>query len=456
MSHSHLQPPRSSSWRAATAAAPDATSESETDAAGKFSDATLTANEDSSAEESGLLIPLKSQSTPVIDDEDDKCWICFESRADELAEPSTHGIWKKPCKCALTAHEGCLLDWISDLEKNPSSMNKAIQCPQCKSNIILRQQRSLFVELGKFVERNVRRTNSVAIIAGISSAFFVSFTVYGVNAVYLICGTKEANTIILGADGRNFEWTWRLAVGLPMIPIILVISRTRLLDATLPILPLIFFCHNEPFHLSLPPSPAITLALLPYARSIYETVYNRFLLPLDKKWTKEIGPTAATQSTDENDVGLEIEVAVDQEDDANGHADPAEAEDQADIEAAEGAAVDGGGGGGGGDRQDAWRVERELVLGPETANLVIGALLFPGVVASMGGILGKIPLIRKVLPERFHRNILGGCLFVLIKDIFTLYYKYKRAKQRRTREILNYQKRVPRRESASTTANHRR
>ncbi|KAK6538761.1 hypothetical protein TWF694_010330 [Orbilia ellipsospora] len=446
MSHSHLQPPRSTSWRAATAN-PEATSESETDVGGKFSDATLTANDDSSAEESGLLIPLKSQSAPIVDDDDDKCWICFESRAEEEADPSTHGVWKRPCKCALTAHEGCLLDWISDLEKNPSSMNKPIQCPQCKSNIILRQQRSLFVELGKFVERNVRRTNSAAIIAGIGSAVFVSFTVYGVNAIYLICGTKEANSIILGGDGGSFEWSWRLIVGLPMIPIVLVVSRTRLLDATLPILPLIFFCHNEPFHLSLPPSPAITLALLPYARSAYETVYNKFLLPWDKKWTTEIGPTAATQSADENDVGLEIEVAVDREDDANGHADPVEGEEQADGEAA---AVQGGNG------QDAWRVERELVLGPETANLVIGALLFPGVVASMGGILGKIPLIRKMLPERFHRNILGGCLFVLIKDIFTLYYKYKRAKQRRTREILNYQKRVSRREATNTTANQRR
>ncbi|KAK6347169.1 hypothetical protein TWF696_007246 [Orbilia brochopaga] len=416
---SHLEAPRSSSRRANLGPA-----ESDTDA-GKLSDATLTANEDSSTEEPGLVIPLKSQPPPIEDDDDEKCWICFESRKDEETEPATHGVWRRPCKCALTAHEGCLLDWISDLEKSPSSMNKPLQCPQCKSNIQLRQESSAIVTLGRSIEKTVRRTNSVAIVAGFSSAFFVTSAVYGVNAVYLICGAKEANAIILGPGGKDFQWTWRLAAGLPMIPLVLIISRTRLLDATLPILPLIFFCHNEPFHLTLPPSPAITLALLPYVRSIYESLYNKFLLPYDKKWTAEIGPTAATPVRDDDDVGLDIQVEAIEDD--------VEEEAVAEDAQANGDVVH--------ENNGDWRVERELVLGAETANLVVGALLFPGVVASMGGILGRIPLIRKVLPERFHRNILGGCLFVLIKDIFTLYYKYKKAKQRRTREIVNYAQR---------------
>ncbi|KAK6512377.1 hypothetical protein TWF481_001265 [Arthrobotrys musiformis] len=428
---SHLQAQRSGSrW----AGAPESDTE-----AGRLSDSTLL-NEDSSAEEPGLLIPLKRQTSIPEYDEEEKCWICFESRKDEETDPSTHGVWKKPCKCALTAHEGCLLDWISDMEKNPSKMNKAIQCPQCKSTITLKQERSAIVDLGRMVEKFVRQTNSVAIFAGLSSAFFVTCTVYGVNAVYLICGTKEANAIILGPNGRDFEWSWRLATGLPMLPMVLIVSRTRLMDATLPILPLIYFCRDEAFHLTLPPSPAITLAFLPYARTIYESFYNKFLLPYDRKWTAEIGPTAGAQGTEEDNVGLEIQVRdVDGDEAANGEPDL--------VAGVEGAVA--------GDQADAWRVERELVLGPETANLVVGALLFPGVIAAMGGMLGKIPLLRRIIPERFHRNILGGCLFVLIKDIFTLYYKYKRAKQRRSREIMNYQKRAVRRD-VNATAGHRR
>ncbi|KAF3937974.1 hypothetical protein ABW19_dt0204569 [Dactylella cylindrospora] len=405
---SHLQAPRSSNRRTNSG-----TLLSEADTA-HLSDATLTANDDSSAEETRTLIPLKPQTPPLVDDEEEeKCWICFGSRKEEETEPSTHGIWRSPCKCALRAHEGCLLDWISDLEKNPSSLNKPIQCPQCKSNILMRQDRSLVVDMGRSIERNVRRTNSMAIVAGIGSAFFVTSSVYGAQAIYLICGRKEANAILMGPGNRDFQWTWRLAVGLPMIPIILVVSRTRLLDATLPILPLIFFCHNEPFHLTLPPSPAITLALLPYVKSIYEGFYNKFLLPYDKQWTAEIGPTAAVPAPDEDDVGLEIAIGEE--------ALVEDGEEFADRHAGAAAAPNGpvpaenANNNVNGQREDGWRVERELVLGPETANLVVGALLFPGVVASMGGILGKIPLIRKMLPERFHRNILGGCLFVLIK-----------------------------------------
>ncbi|KAF3918328.1 hypothetical protein ABW21_db0206417 [Orbilia brochopaga] len=404
---SHLEAPRSSSRRAASLNP----AESDTDAS-KLSDATLTANESSSAEEPGTVIPLQSQRPQIEDDDEEKCWICFESRKDEENEPATHGDWKRPCVCALTAHEGCLLDWISDMEK--SSSNKKLQCPQCKSSIQLKQESSVIVNLGRSIEKSVRRTNSVAIVAGLGSAFFVTSAVYGVNAIYLICGTKEANALILGPGGRDFHWTWRLACGLPMVPLVLIVSRTRLLDATLPILPLIFFCHNEPFHLTLPPSPAITLALLPYLRSIYEGFYNKFMLPLDKKWTAEIGPTAATPGGDDGEVGVEIQVeGIEEEVEEIEEAEEAAPNDNADVAFPGDAQMEGNivqehNGG-------EWRVERELVLGPETANLVVGALLFPGVVASMGGILGRIPLIRKVLPERFHRNILGGCLFILIK-----------------------------------------
>ncbi|KAK6349163.1 hypothetical protein TWF730_009916 [Orbilia blumenaviensis] len=437
---SHLQAQRSG-IRRGNSGAP----ESEIDA-GQLSDSTLI-NQDGSTDEPGLLIPLKPQASVPDYDEEDKCWICLDSRKDEEFAPSIHGVWKKPCKCALTAHEGCLLDWISDKEKTPSEMNKPIQCPQCRSNIVLKQERSAIVDLGRTMEKLMRQTNTMAIFAGLGSAFFITCTVYGVNAVYLICGTKEANAIILGPNGRDFEWSWRLATGLPMLPIVLIVSRTRLMDATLPILPLIYFCRDEPFYLTLPPSPAITLALLPYARTIYESLYNKFLLPYDRQWTAEIGPTAATQGVEEENVGLEIQVRdVDGEEAANGDANLAAGEEEEEPEPEAAAA---------GQQADVWRVERELVLGPETANLVVGALLFPGVVAAMGGALGKIPLLRRILPERFHRNILGGCLFVLIKDIFTLYYKYKRAKQRRSREIMNYQKRTPRRDIHATAAQRR-
>lgn len=171
---SHLQAPRSSTSRSRSG------NNSTEDV---FSDATLTANEDSSAESTSTLIPLRGQAQHTSEEEEEKCWICFTSRLEDQTEPSGHGIWKSPCKCALTAHEGCLLDWISDLEKSPSSANKPIQCPQCKTNIMMREDRSAIVELGRSIERNVRRTSTIAIVAGIGSACFVVSTVYGEQAL---------------------------------------------------------------------------------------------------------------------------------------------------------------------------------------------------------------------------------------------------------------------------------
>ena len=56
-----------------------------------------------------------------------------------------------------------------------------------------------------------------------------------------------------------------------------------------------------------------------------------------------------------------------------------------------------------------------MVQGSNVTNSIVGALLLPSVSALMGSLLGRIPMLKRRLPEAFHRSILGGCLFVLIK-----------------------------------------
>ncbi|CAH1764652.1 13292_t:CDS:2 [Entrophospora sp. SA101] len=58
---------------------------------------------------------------------------------------------------------------------------------------------------------------------------------------------------------------------------------------------------------------------------------------------------------------------------------------------------------------------------------IVGALFLPFISAMVGGI-----------PDSFHRNIIGGCLFIVLKDIVNLTYKYQRVINRRTRQIKNY------------------
>ncbi|GAA5800534.1 hypothetical protein HPULCUR_005969 [Helicostylum pulchrum] len=46
--------------------------------------------------------------------------------------------------------------------------------------------------------------------------------------------------------------------------------------------------------------------------------------------------------------------------------------------------------------------------------------------------------VKQNFPDPFQRNVLGGCLFVVAKDIGNLLYKYERIRQHRSRRVKNY------------------
>lgn len=70
---------------------------------------------------------------------------------------------------------------------------------------------------------------------------------------------------------------------------------------------------------------------------------------------------------------------------------------------------------------------------------LIGALLWPTFSSLVGGLLYKSHWIRRYFPETFHRNLLGGCLFVVAKDIGNLIYKYERIRQYRSRRVKSFE-----------------
>lgn len=197
-----------------------------------------------------------------------------------------------------------------------------------------------------------------------------------------------ANSLLLAPGSNDFQWTLRLGVGLPLIPLVLIGSRTRIIDATLPVLPFIFFCHSDPLHFTMPPSPAVTLAILPYLRGAYYGVWDRFIKPHEEEWSKAVEPVQEEEVADANDAVDDIAPPIGQQAQGQGRR---------------------------------WQGEvivenhNIVVQGSNVTNSIVGALLLPSVSALMGGLIGKIPALRKRLPESFHRSILGGCLFVILK-----------------------------------------
>ncbi|RPB21023.1 hypothetical protein L211DRAFT_841004 [Terfezia boudieri ATCC MYA-4762] len=358
-------------------------------------------------------------STRHIEDDSRRCWVCYSTEAEDIAsgQPNLLGEWKSPCRCSLVAHERCLLNWIA--AEYAKGGKAKIECPQCKHRIKFKQERSVALEIIDGAARVANATVPLIILCGLGSAVIIGCTIYGVNSVYLICGTEMANSLLLAPGSSDFQWTWRLGVGLPLIPFVLVGSRTRIMDATLPVLPFIFFCHSDPLHFTLPPSPAVTLALLPYIRSAYYGVWDRFIKPHEEEWAKAVEPVQEEENAAADAVdGVEEAIPV------QGAREHARNQEQ------------------GRGWQGEVIVENHniVVQGSNVTNSIVGALLLPSVSALMGSLLGRIPALRKKLPESFHRSILGGCLFVILKDCITLYYKFKRAQQHRSRMILNYQR----------------
>ena len=272
--------------------------------------------------------PQQHSAPQQEEEEPRKCWICFN---DETEDDETTSEWRSPCACSLVAHEKCLLDWIADMEA-PSSSRRAgrragkILCPQCKSEIVIQRPKSFVVEGVRAVERltGMLLLPSLALVTG--TALYSTLTVAGTHTIYQVFGTEDALQILgplyetpnpraasLAMQTlQHLRQHWRLDLGLPLIPTVLVASRTTFADSFLPFLPLIFFVSSgqpgdEMLQLQWPPSAAFTFAALPYLRGFYNAYYNRVWLPREQQWLKEIQPRAG------EDTAADAQIHVDDE-----------------------------------------------------------------------------------------------------------------------------------------------
>ncbi|KAL8768659.1 MAG: hypothetical protein Q9209_005218 [Squamulea sp. 1 TL-2023] len=97
------------------------------------------------------------------------------------------------------------------------------------------------------------------------------------------------------------------------------------------------------------------------------------------------------------------------------------------------------------------RVIRLVPLVSAFVHTLIGALVFPAVAAGMGGLISLfLPWAWRTPPgrwdrrtpgflqSRFGRSVLGGCIFLALKDTLSLYTKYRLAEDHLQRKVLDY------------------
>lgn len=415
----------------------------------------------------------------------------------------------------------------------PSSRRRAggrrgkILCPQCKSEIRLQRPRSLVVDSVRVLERMTSLFLLPGVGLAVGSAAYSTLASIGRLQIYQIFGTQDALQILAPLyqvpDVRDnslglrvlhgLRQHWRLHLGLPMIPTVLILSRYKILDSFLPFLPLIFFVgsgqpHEEILQVSWPPSAAFTVAAIPYIRSIYNAYYERVWLPREQKWLKEIQPRANTNDTEgdedivdgdehdhihdhaedgdiiENAIEVDVDFDIFAEWNNGGAADNQLAAENPPVPIARGPAnpfeddeppplieadaplivdddvapapnVPVGPRHEQRQQQPAApaprRIRREhhIVSTTSLADAILGALIFPSIAAAVGEALKyalphawvTAPRVGKptgFLQARWGRSILGGCLFVGVKDAVMLYVRWRMAQNHRMRRVLDY------------------
>ncbi|OAX78295.1 hypothetical protein ACJ72_07399 [Emergomyces africanus] len=423
--------------------------------------------------------------TSAPDSEPRKCWICY---TDETEDTPLNTEWRSPCPCALTAHEACLLDWLADLE-NPTSRKRAgrpskMHCPQCKAEIVISRPRSLVVDLVRSVERLADHLVLPGMLFTLAGTVWAGCCAHGVYSVYFIFGSEDAQRIF---QSRNESaWNPRLNFGLPLIPVVLLLSRTKYAEGLLPAIPVLFFATHQPGSQELemdlwPPSAAMTFAALPYVKSFYSMIYERLFGKLERKWIAEVQPRSGEASTDgqqradvgNGDILMEIDLELQVGLGGGGGHDDIEnmpvlpgpdvegVQENGGVEHGEAAQNQGAGGADAADQGNQIFGRQQGGIIHSTGNIadtLLGALLFPAISASMGGVLkmalpkawttapsvaaSSSPLLERsrygLLQSKWGRSVVGGCLFVLLKDALVLYCRWKFAKTHRKRRVLNY------------------
>ncbi|XP_016951666.1 E3 ubiquitin-protein ligase MARCHF5 [Drosophila biarmipes] len=147
-------------------------------------------------------------------DMDRSCWICFAGEEDNrLAK------WVQPCRCrgaTKWVHQSCLYRWID--EKQRGNHRRSVACQQCQTEyIIVFPRMSFLAEALEWLDFTVRRTCPYVAAGMFMCCVYWTAITYGAITVIQVMGQKRGLELM---ESEVF-----LLVGLPFIPVGLVLSR---------------------------------------------------------------------------------------------------------------------------------------------------------------------------------------------------------------------------------------
>ncbi|KAI0025414.1 hypothetical protein F4780DRAFT_328899 [Xylariomycetidae sp. FL0641] len=401
-----------------------------------------------------------------------RCFVCLVDEPKGALPPD----WATPCNCSLQGHQDCLLAWVSDLE----AQSKEIKCPVCKTPIVVTERYDAAIQLSNYLNRKFSRWSPLILLGFAASGALVGSSVYGATAIHAFAGPEATISFLFksnqlrGGNATLYEIMRRVVLGpqleptlnllhvglLPFIAPALVLNRLNVnLEDILMFPATILYATFSPAAdlLAWPPPPQRALALYPAFKAAYYRAHRALSTRLEKRWAAQ-----SLRQLSENGAGSS----------SNAHY-VAEAPTPNEDAAAPNHGGGGGGffdfeleielGGGGGEqdvdvddpaeqRREQQRNRALDSAGTSPFNFLTGALLFPGVCYGAGELLRAMLPSRVVtarpglaptglLQLRWGRSLIGGCLFVALKDAFFLFVRYRQIMNRPYRRIKNSDRR---------------
>lgn len=438
-----------------------------------------------------VLYIMEAATSRVNDADFKRCWICLGSE-DETPPNGIETTWKRPCKCNLVAHESCLLEWTSEVangnnvnvndDGTNNSNNRVPVCPQCKSVIHVIKQQSQLLKFRQLIESTNRMGYQFLIVSTIGGTLLCTIytTLYtvGASSIRFICPTDLAMKALgIHIDGTNVRLdplTWRRLTLIPALPIMLIFSssRSKLMDVLSFLMPFALSDKNHlPWNFK---GPRLTLALLPWARLCYHTIYDAIVDPFIQACALQLRPSQdpnnmySGNNNDEFNIRLVIENEDDEDDDQppppqgqqnnnnnnnNGQLQQPEVagglintlifnsvewlvellDDDDNIN------INNNNNNHNQNRRNPPPQSSNWIISARSLSLKIGnSLLLPLLSGMSGSILSSIPLFRKLIPDRFNRNIVGGLLVIGIRDVVNIVTAILRVRQESSRSVLEY------------------
>ncbi|RYP79078.1 hypothetical protein DL771_000056 [Monosporascus sp. 5C6A] len=394
-----------------------------------------------------------------------RCFICLTDEP----EASLPRDWATPCACSLEGHQDCLLDWIASLESD----GKEFRCPSCKSAIQIVDRWSPAVGLSQSLYRLFSDLSPTVIISFLSAGTVIGCTAYGFEALEIFAGPEFAKEFLFKSEPSSpfplalqrklpflsLDRGWlvlkalsRVKLGpasvLPLVGPVLVLNREifpRIITIPVSLTVAAFISLRDPKNqpISWPPTLQQALILMPAVQATYFLLYRKLLLYLKQKLlsTRAKRAAASQEEHGRGDAGGDPEqgqeAQADHDDHDHNHGNGARDGVLIDIVI------------GGNQLPRAGAADADAIW---PLNFLAGALLWPGLCYSMGELMRLVlprslvtrPALGRntgILQERWGRSLVGGCLFVVLKDVFSLYVKYRRAMNRPHRKIKNVNKR---------------